>query len=442
MESPVMSTTSSRADPIADNTIARIMGPWQMVEGNSAQAHIEAHVAKWAKLRAVTKLMRQWTTNESLDNWACEDDALNADAIAALQAYVREARALPDWAVPAQINRAEQIFLEQGALSCVLLFCASLPECYVVPDLASVLHISGQLEAHTDYRIRSTAAMIFPVMMPAGMTSTQSSGIAQVLKVRLIHATIRHLILRGNPSEAKEAVEPITALAGTSDMFQALYAHGWDVSTKGLPCDQEELAYTLLTFGFIYLRSLRKLGLPLPAADEAAFLHCWNVMGHVLGIERGLMRVNYDEAAQQFEQLQSQGLQQVAKPDARPRLGQALMHCMENEIPVSLLKGIPSLMTCHLCTDNTAALIGVNSRAGFVSRLVFWLLMAITRTVDSIVRWVMPQFSLSRLLTRMVGDRLMEKVLMDQTRPLKLPTHLNAQMQSMIKQWQQHQALG
>jgi hypothetical protein len=43
-----------------------------------------------------------------------------------------------------------------------MLFCASLPECYVVPDLAAVLHATGQLEERAEHRIRTTGAMIFP----------------------------------------------------------------------------------------------------------------------------------------------------------------------------------------------------------------------------------------------------------------------------------------
>ena len=46
---------------------------------------------------------------------------------------------LPEWLDPAKVERAEQLFIDDGALSCVLLFCASLPECYVIPDLSMVL---------------------------------------------------------------------------------------------------------------------------------------------------------------------------------------------------------------------------------------------------------------------------------------------------------------
>ena len=33
------------------------------------------------------------------------------------------------------------------------------------------------------------------------------------------------------------------------------------------------------------LRGMRTMGLGLPAADEDAFLHAWNVVGHVLGVQ-------------------------------------------------------------------------------------------------------------------------------------------------------------
>ncbi|HAV36684.1 MAG TPA: DUF2236 domain-containing protein, partial [Massilia sp.] len=100
-----------------------------------------------------------------------------------------------------------------SVLSCTLLFCASLPECYVPVDLASVLHSAGQLERHTDYRVRATAAMIFPVMLRGGLTAPDGGGVAQVLKVRLIHATIRHLIMRGHPAAAVGGGGPEARLA-------------------------------------------------------------------------------------------------------------------------------------------------------------------------------------------------------------------------------------
>ncbi len=68
----------------------------------------------------------------------------------------RAARRLPAWADAGQIERRRgTVFVDMGMLSCTLLFCASLPECYVIRRPGRVLHVAGQLEQHTEYRIRA-----------------------------------------------------------------------------------------------------------------------------------------------------------------------------------------------------------------------------------------------------------------------------------------------
>ena len=327
--------------------------------------------------------------------------------------------------------------MDYGALSCVLLFCSSLPECYVIPDLASVLHSAGQLEQHTEHRIRSTAAMIFPVMMHGGLTQPAGAGVAQVLKVRLIHATIRNLILRGAPVPGAPP-GPVAPLERPADagLYQTLFTNGWNVERDGLPCNQAELAYTLLTFGYVFLRSLRRLGIGLPTADEEAYLHAWNVVGHVLGIDASLMAHTMDEAAQLLDRLQARGRAQVTQPDARPALGAALMSTMEQAVPGATARPFPRLMTRYLCGRTTTGDLGLNKpRAPWASWSLFWTLLIACRAIDTVARWIWPQFSLARSFTRVLGYHFLVKILMDQTRPLQLPVRLLHQMGQLVAAW-------
>ena len=319
------------ADPLGDGTIARILGDWP------AQGWPADDAPQWRRIAEVNRLFGEWADNASLAHWHAPSTVLGQEAAQALTDYVQQAQALPPWADPQKIQRAERLFMEHGALSCILLFCSSLPECYVLPDLADVLHTAGQLEQHTEHRIRSTAAMIFPVMMRGGLDANGGAGIAQTLKVRLIHSTIRNLILRGAPPDALQAclsaLPPLAQPAAKPTLYQTLFARGWNVADSGLPCNQEELAYTLLTFSHVFLRSLRRLGIGLPRADEEAYLHAWNVVGHVLGIERGLMADTMEQAASLFARMQAQGRNQALAPDPRPALGTALMQTMAQSIP-------------------------------------------------------------------------------------------------------------
>lgn len=435
------------ADPLADRAVAALLRPWLGLQGAPAPAGlIESNADQWRRLAAVSKLFEGWTCNASVVDWHAPPGT-PPDVAQAVESYLRDAPGLPAWADPAQIARAEALFMDNGVLSCTLLFCASLPECYVIPDLSQALHCTGQLEAHTEYRIRATAAMIFPVMMDGGLTTAQGAGRAQVLKVRLIHATIRHLILRGTPDETlarlgharqpagQAVVPPLPALQGGRDMHQALFAHGWDVGRDGLPCNQEELAYTLLTFGYVYLRGMRTLGLKLPDADERACLHAWNVMAHMLGVRDDLMAHTMEAAESLFLRMQKRGRTDRFSPDPRPHLGRALMRTMERMIPLRLAKPFPRLLTRHLCGKHTARNIGIDTEVNLVSRLLFAAALGIIRAIDTVVRLAVPGFSISRFITRLVGRRFMAQVLMDQARPLKLPEPVQRQARAVMQGW-------
>jgi hypothetical protein len=412
-----------RADPLADATIARILG-----SGRPGGPDTET-------LAVLNKEIARWQLNGDLDGWRASP-GLPAEMAAALEDYVAKARVLPDWADEAKIARAEVLFMEMSMASCTLLFCASLPQCYVMPDLAAVLHAAGQLEQHTDYRVRATAAMIFPVMMHGGLKTPAGGGVAQAIKVRLIHAMVRHLVLRGDVAEALVAprrLPPLLARGGT--MPQVLYAHGWDIDRLGLPCNQEELAYTLLTFNYVFLQGLRRLGLGLPQGDEEAYMHTWNVLGAVLGIEPRMMTDTMDNAARMFAEIQTNARGQARKPDPRPALAGALVATLQRYIPLRILKPFPVLLTRHLIGKDATRDLGLDGRVSLLSRALFVLGFSLVRGIDAIGRLVISGFSISRLVTRILGYQLTAKLLMDETRPLKLPATLQNEVGAAMRAW-------
>jgi hypothetical protein len=418
---------SRLADPLADDTITAIIGPWLDRKSSLDAAALQ-------RIAQVNRLMATWDTNASLQNWQAPPDT-DAKLALTLQAYLREGSALPDWADQKKVQRAETIFIEDGSLSCTLLFCASLPECYVLPNLADVLHIAGQLEAHTEHRIRQTAAMIFPVMMRGGLMGPEGQGLAQVLKVRLIHATIRHLILRGNPEAAKSVIPAFAAATPPTGMHDALMRHGWDVDRQGLPCNQTELAYTLLTFGYVFLKGLRTLGQALPASDEQAYLHTWNVMGHALGIRSEFMAHTMAEAEQMFERMQAQAHAKPSQVDMRPALGQALISAMARTLALPGIRSLPVPMTQWLVGKQTAQDIGLAQLASWPTRILFIVLRSLVRCIDTLGRMFTPRFSVSRLITRIMGYHLLTKLLMSQTRPLALPDKVLQNLHQTVALW-------
>lgn len=407
------------ADPLADLTVQAIAD-----SGGSGTS---------SSLATASRLMAQWTRNGDLAQWNPASSGAESRVVEVLKTYLSEAGKLPPWADPRQIARAEQVFMEHGPLSCTLLFCSSLPACYVLPHLAEVLHIAGQLEAHTEHRIRQTAAMVFPVMMRGGLSSPDGAGVAQVLKVRLIHATIRHLILQGASDTAPNVSD--RSQPAPKGLHEALFAHGWDASKPGKPCNQVELAYTLLTFSYSFLQGMRKLGQGLSPEDETAYLHTWNVVGHVLGIHSELMAHTMEEAEALFARIQRLGRQHAVTPDPRPALGRTLMQTMANSIRLPVIRHVPVPLTQWLIGPQAARDIGVTESVSWWTRALFRTGLTVSKCIDTAVRLLIPRFSLSRLFTRIIGYHLLTRFLLDQTRPLNLPEHVLTPMKTCVAAW-------
>jgi len=429
------------ADPEGDAAVAAILGPW-------TAANTEARLKRTDELNAV---IRGWQDNDDVARWRA-DERLRALGIGApLERFLAGAGVPPPWAEPERIARAEQMFMDYGALSVTMLFCASLPECYVVPDLAAVLHATGQLEDRAEHRIRTTGAMIFPVMMKGGLTTGAGSGVAQILKVRLIHAMVRNLILRESPEaiaarvraaspEEKAAFLPALAPIQPKDtMSCALHVHGWDFTERALPNNQEELAYTLLTFSYVFLRGMRKLGIAFSAEEERDYLHAWNVAGHFLGIRRDLMVDTMEEAAVLFARMQARGRRAVVErrdPCESPRhLAAALMDAMKSVFPDGPWKSFPVLLTRGLIEPQSVRDLGLDGRVSRTARTWFKVLMGLARGIDAIARIPFRHFSIARLITRAIGYRLTCALLMSQTRELSVPSKLRPGIRSLIRSW-------
>lgn len=80
-------------------------------------------------------------------------------------------------------------------------------------------------------------------------------------------------------------------------------AAAWDEAALGKPINQEDLAFVLLTFGYVIPRAFDTWGKALPRAEKEAFLHLWRVVGYVMGVREDLMTDNLDEATELYERI-------------------------------------------------------------------------------------------------------------------------------------------
>jgi hypothetical protein len=212
--------------------------------------------------------------NDFLFGLTFEDDFTHAKLPGPVHAFAVKSADPPPWADPELVETGQKFFYDNGFGATVLLVCASLPECYVMKNGIHVLGLTTYLKDRPGLRILETSQMVRDAMLPGGL-ARGAKGILAVQKVRLLHAAVRHLILT-------------TATGAGHDMGKVYGEARWD-PRWGHPICQEDMAYTLQTFAYVVLRGLRTMGAEVTPDQAEAFIHCWNVVGHVLGVDRSLI---------------------------------------------------------------------------------------------------------------------------------------------------------
>jgi hypothetical protein len=155
----------------------------------------------------------------------------------------------------------------------------------------------------------------------------------------------------------------------------------------------------------------------------------------VLGIEREQMTDTMADAERMFTAIQAQVRGQQRKDDPRPALAGALMANIQRYLPLRILKPFPVLLTRRLIGKESSRDLGLDKRVSLLSRGLFVLVFGFIRGVDAIARLVFPGFSISRLVTRILGYNLTVRLLMDETRPLKLPDSLLGEVGCAVHAW-------
>jgi hypothetical protein len=385
-----------------------------------------------ANIGAVLSWLRTVERNAQLEDPAFPT-SMPPEVAARLRAFLVEATRTPSFADREAIGRTEGFFQERGYLASLIYMCASLPEVYVVPDISSLLHVTGRLEHAAEHRIRATATMVLSVFLEGGLLSPRGIGVVLILRARLIHAVLRVLLVRGRPDELESVSGVIPKIDGTPrGLTEAAYMNGWDLDVSKIPCNQGELLYTLLTFGFVFIRSLRRLDVALTPAEEQAFFHTWNVVGHFMGIEDEVLPRSYDEARALFESMQAMAFARGDGAEARRHLGQALLTPLERTLKQRRLRPLAVLLTQYLTSSRTLEALELG---GALSRRIypaFPASLAVLRRADQLLDRF-SDVSLASELFRYLSLSIIDDILLQQ--PLALPSAQAEQVDALVAGW-------
>lgn len=181
------------------------------------------------------------------------------DAPEPLRALFRQLESTPIWVDRDRCNLGGSTFL-RCRLGFVPLALLALPIIYSWPAGNKPLALSGQLVHRASQRLKDTARYVFAVSQPDGL-SRFSEGFAMTVRVRLIHAQVRRLLLASGQ---------------------------WRSESWGAPINQCHMAGTNLMFSVGVLDGLTRLGYRFKRVEREALVHLWRYAGYLLGLEHEL----------------------------------------------------------------------------------------------------------------------------------------------------------
>ncbi|MEO8794650.1 MAG: oxygenase MpaB family protein [Daejeonella sp.] len=241
--------------------------------------------------------------------------------------WIKNFTEYPAWADKKKLKTGSDFFNRYAETIMNLLGLLSLPYCYAAADGARVLSLSERIKYDAENRLTETASFVWDLMAPDAF-SENGKAFASILKVRLIHASIRYYL-----SNSKE----------------------WNPDW-GTPVNQEDMAGTNLSFSLIVIRGLRKLGIAVSHADQESFLHLWNFVGHFLGLTDQLLPENGLAANNLEQQIRKS---QFKKSDHGSALAHQLVDFMSLNTEQKISRDYLLQIMRFMLTDEVADLLDI-----------------------------------------------------------------------------------
>ena len=239
--------------------------PWQVWDDEADP--IVAAVIDRGETAQVNALLRGWSTNSQ---------PLPSGLPADLRDFIEQARQLPPWADQAKLKAAVDFNKKRGTYLGVAYGFVSGMMSTVIPHEAHAVYYSRG-GADMKRRISRTAKFGYDIGSLGAFHSPNGKMIVTAVKTRMAHAGVRHLLPQS--------------------------PHWTGVADQDIPISQRDILVTWHSLPTSVMRSMRKWGVRVPAAEADAFLHSWQVGVHLLGVKDEYIPATWADADAQAPEI-------------------------------------------------------------------------------------------------------------------------------------------
>jgi ER-bound oxygenase mpaB/B'/Rubber oxygenase, catalytic domain len=193
--------------------------------------------------------------NEVLAHFRANDQPIPEELPESVRAFLVATDSPPEWVDFDRVAAAYEFFVDDGVHVASVLTFGAMVNCYAQPRASRVLTLTHALD-QPHRRLSETSQFVMNMM---GRDAFGSGGafVPTVQKTRLIHAAVRHFLIRSGQ---------------------------WDVEADGVPVCQHDMVGALLIFSVLVVEGMRRLGISVTEEEAADYYYVWRVAGTMLGI--------------------------------------------------------------------------------------------------------------------------------------------------------------
>ena len=111
-----------------------------------------------------------------------------------------------------------------------------------------------------------------------------------------------------------------------------------------------------MTFSYVVIEGFGTMGYQMTDRQREGYIHCWNVVGHLMGILDELLPATFDDARELFEAIQRR---QHGQSDAGKKLMASLLESVEDALPGDHHDPLVAALTRKLVGDATADTLAI-----------------------------------------------------------------------------------
>ena len=251
---------------------------------------------------AMTEDLAEFSSEESrrLIEAAMNDEGEEAlgNAPASLREFFRDAEAQPEWLDYSAFAPGVRMFHRNSQLVLAAFVAGVLIEGFTT-NIAKSFLITGRVRDQGVRRLGQNNRHMMEIFLPGGLYR-DGDGWKLSVRIRIVHARLRHLLSK---------------------------SEDWDTEAWGVPISAAHLGYAISAFSARLLKHMKTLGATYNDAEYASFMAVWRYSGYLMGIPETILFQDADEALKLYD------IGHMREPDS-PTESVVMAHSLVNSAPL------------------------------------------------------------------------------------------------------------